>query len=69
MDLREYLFRKRLTVKEFSETLDYTRTHLSQIINGNRRPSKRLAKAIEELTEGEVTIHELLKKKNKKKDL
>lgn len=63
MDLREYLFRKRITVKEFSETLDYTRTHLSQIINGNRSPSKRLARSIEKATNGEVTAEELLKGK------
>lgn len=63
MDLREYLFRKRITVKEFSETLDYTRTHLSQIINGNRNPSKRLARSIEKATNGEVTAEELLKGK------
>lgn len=61
MDLREYLFRKRLTVTEFSKELEYSRTHLSEIVNGKRKVGKRLAKDIEKATNGEVTIAELMK--------
>ncbi len=60
MDLREYLFRKRMTTKEFAEKLEYSRTHLTLILNGKSRPSKRLAKDIERLTDGEVTVADLL---------
>jgi len=55
MTLRDYLFHNRMSVKQFSETLDYSRTHLSGIIHGKLKPSKRLAKAIEKATNGEVT--------------
>lgn len=64
MDLREYLFRQRISVQEFAEKLEYSRTHLSLIVNGKGRPSPRLAKAIEKATNGEVTAEELLKKKD-----
>lgn len=62
MDLREYLFRKRLTVKEFSELIDCSRTHVSAIVNNRIKPSKRLAKSIELATNGEVKAEELLGK-------
>ncbi len=59
MDLREYLFHHRLTVKEFSEMLDCSRAYISAIIHGKREPSIRLAKSIERVTNGEVTVKEL----------
>jgi ribosome-binding protein aMBF1 (putative translation factor) len=60
MNLREYLFYNRITVKEFSEKIEYSRTHLSAIIHGRLKPSKRLAKQIERETNGEVTVKELM---------
>jgi DNA-binding transcriptional regulator YdaS (Cro superfamily) len=65
MNLKEYLFLKRMSVKEFSEYMGYSRTHISAIINGHLKPSNGLAKAIERVTEGQVKAEELLKgKKN-----
>lgn len=63
MDLREYLFRNRLTVTELSKKLECHRTYLSEIVNGARKPGKRLAKDIERATDGQVTADELLKEK------
>lgn len=60
MDLREYLFRNRLTVKEFSQRLECSRPHLTEIIHGRRKPGKRLANDIEKLTGGQVKAAELL---------
>lgn len=57
MELREYLFRNRLTVTHLSRLLECTRTHLSEIIHGRRKPSRRLAKDIEKITNGEVKAH------------
>ncbi len=62
MDLREYLFKKRISIKDFADTLGYSRTHLSLIVNDRASPSKRLALAIEKITKGEVTANELLAK-------
>lgn len=61
MKLREYLFVNRISVKEFSKSVDYSRTHLSGVVNGKLKPSKKLARAIEKATQGEVSIEELTK--------
>ena len=61
MKLREYLFVHRMTVKEFSALVDYSRTHLSAIVNDKLRPSAKLARRIEKETNGEVKAEELLK--------
>lgn len=60
MNLREYLFRKRLTQVDFAKKLEISRGHLSQIMKQTKHPSRKLAKAIEDLTEGKVTAIELL---------
>lgn len=61
MDLRTYLFQKRTSIADFSRQLKCSRDHLSRIVNGKLKPSERLAKDIEEATNGEVTAKELLK--------
>jgi DNA-binding transcriptional regulator YdaS (Cro superfamily) len=66
VNLRTYLFNKRISVTEFSKTIGCSRIHLSEIINGRRIPSLMLAKAIERITEGEVTTSELLEEKKEK---
>jgi len=43
MNLKEYLFVHRISVKEFSETLGYSRTHLSAIVHGKFKPTRKLA--------------------------
>lgn len=48
---------------EFAKTIDYSRGHLTSIINGKLFPSNKLARQIEKATNGEVTADELLKEK------
>lgn len=55
MDLDEYLFRKRISQTDFAKDLVISRNHLGEILRGRRTPSVKLAKKIEELTQGEVT--------------
>lgn len=66
MNFREYLFKKRITQVEFAKKLEVSRGHLSQILNGTKHPSRKLAKKIEEHTEGKVTAVELLFPENYK---
>ena len=54
MNLREYLFLKRMNITEFSILVDCSRNYISQIVNGRYIPSKKLARAIERVTNGEV---------------
>jgi DNA-binding transcriptional regulator YdaS (Cro superfamily) len=65
MNLREYLFYNRISIKEFAEKIEYSRPHLSGIIHGKYRPSARLAKTIELATNGEVTVKELMEGEEK----
>lgn len=60
MDLREYLFRKQISITEFSNQLECSRGYLSTIVHG-KKPSRLLAKEIERITNGEVTVEELMK--------
>lgn len=60
VNLREYLFKKRITQVDFAKKLEISRGHLSQILYGAKHPSRKLAKKIEEETEGKVTAIELL---------
>lgn len=63
MELREYLFRKRMKISEFSKQINYGRGYINEIINGTKKPGKKIAEAIEKATNGEVTAQEVLKDK------
>jgi len=60
MDLREYVFRKRTTYDELCKKVGCSRNHLNRVGTGGKIPSLVLAKVIEMVTEGEVTVAELL---------
>lgn len=60
MDLREYMFRNRLTSVELAKRLDCSRQVITMIRSG-KKVGKRLAKDIEDLTNGQVTVEEILK--------
>jgi transcriptional regulator with XRE-family HTH domain len=60
MDLREYLFRKRMSSTDFAKLLGCERSYLSKIVNRKMKPGKYLAKAIVEATNGEVSYEELM---------
>jgi plasmid maintenance system antidote protein VapI len=63
VNLRDYLYHNRISVTEFAKNIDYSRGHLTSIINGKLRPSKKLARQIEKATNGEVKAEELLNEK------
>ena len=58
--LDRYLFENGFTKTEFAEALGIDRNHLHSIISGRRQPSIKLAKKIEEHTEGKISKEELL---------
>lgn len=65
MDLKEYLFKHRITVKEFSERVNYARGYISSVVNG-KKPGRILAEMIEKITNGEIKAKDLLKNDNQK---
>lgn len=60
MHLDEYLFRNKITQRKFADEIDITSAYLSHIINGVHVPSVKLAKNIEEKTQGQVGWVELI---------
>jgi transcriptional regulator with XRE-family HTH domain len=59
-DLLGYLRKQKLSITDFGKILNYNRSHLSKIIHGRQRPSKKLAEAIERVTHGEINAKKLL---------
>ena len=59
MELRDYLHFSRKTITSFAKNISISRCHLTQIVNGHKRASIHLAKHIEEVTGGEVTVKDL----------
>jgi transcriptional regulator with XRE-family HTH domain len=68
MELREYLFRERLTVTAFAKQLGVSRNHINKIVNGHGRPGVALARLIEHETQGKVTAQEMLQHEKKEKE-
>ena len=66
MDLRTYLFMNRIEYKDFAEKLGITRQCIWKYCNGGW-PQPKIAKRIEEITEGEITAEQLLKGRPKPK--
>lgn len=60
MDLRRFLFEKKLPVKKFAEDMEISISLVYHLLNHQRMPSRNLASKIEKYTEGAVTKEELL---------
>ncbi len=57
MNLKEYLFYKNMSLKEFSLLVDISACHLSSVITGGRRVTPKLLRALERVTDGWVKPH------------
>lgn len=68
MNLKIYLATINMKVKDFSELLECDPRYMSRIMNGRIHPGKRLAKAIEEMTDGQVKFEKKPKKKQEKEN-
>lgn len=60
MKLKEYLERKKLTERQLALSIGISQQHLNRLINRASNPSLPLAKKIQDVTKGKVTIEELL---------
>lgn len=67
MNLRDYLYFNNLQIQEFAEKLMIVPSYLSDISRGMKKPSLRLAKSIETLTKGKVTVDDMMNIKPLKK--
>ena len=55
MNLKEYLFYKEMTVREFAAIADISPCHLSSVISGQRPTTPKLLRAIARATKNKVT--------------
>lgn len=62
MDLREYLFKKEISITAFAKEIGFTRGYINAIAKKNIVPGRKLAEVIEKATAGNVTFD---KKKTK----
>lgn len=65
MKLRDYLHQKkysqeRLSIKKFAESMELSASHITNYLHGRTIVSKKVARAIERRTQGEVTAQEVL---------
>lgn len=60
MKLSEYLKSKNMTGQQFADVVGCGQPMISLMTNGERRPSPELALRIEQVTNGAVTLRELL---------
>jgi len=67
MDLREFIFLHGLTVTQVAKDLECNRSYFSQVLHGEVKAGKRLARDICRYTNGTVTEYELNKEFNRKK--
>jgi DNA-binding transcriptional regulator YdaS (Cro superfamily) len=67
MNLKDYLYYKRVSYDDFARVIGVTKGHLQNIISGTRWPSTKLCSKIELHTAGEVTLKDLTKGKPKRK--
>lgn len=58
--MKDFIFRKNLSVKQLASDLEISPSYLYQLIRGERKPSLDLAQKIEIITGGEVTVGRLL---------
>ncbi len=63
MELREYLFRRNLSIEKFALQIGYHRNTIGLISKKKHVPSRALAKLIESETKGVVTFEELRSKR------
>lgn len=62
--LKEYLDKYGITVRAFARNCNCSAATIHKIINGKCCPRLDIAIAIEETTERQVTVYDLIRKKN-----
>ena len=65
MELKIYLLCHKTSITQFAKMVGISRSYLNQIILGKKFPSQKLAKRIEEASEGHVTVKDVMKKVKK----
>lgn len=59
MNLREYLFRKKIKHEDFAKQIEVSRKTLYSIMNGRMDPRLSVVRRIEKMTHGEVLAQDI----------
>lgn len=59
MNLKEYLYEKRLSQERFANLIKYSRHHVMQVLHKKLKPGPKMIEAIVKATNGEVTEGEI----------
>jgi len=59
MDLRLYLFLKKISASELARRMDYSQATINGVVRGTYKPTKKICRAIEHATGGHVTREDL----------
>lgn len=60
MHLKLYLVKNKIKTQAFADKLGCSRNHLSEVMNGKKKPSLTLAKLIQVFTNDEVKSEDVL---------
>ena len=60
MDIYEYVKKTGITLIEFSRRIEISESYLFMILKGSKKPSKKLIRTIERVTEGNVSLCEIV---------
>lgn len=67
MNLREWLFRQRLSITYFAGLIKVDRSYIYQWMQGKNIPSNQIMDRIRKISRNEVSTHEDLKDEREKK--
>lgn len=68
MKFRQYLWTRNLTIKEFALSMRYDPGYLGQVMNGKKKPGRKLSEDIEAATDGEITIDDIIDTMNARQE-
>lgn len=60
MQLRDYLHHNKIKKKDFAEKIGFNVNYLGAVAEYVRKPSKKFAMIVEMITEGKVTMDEIM---------
>lgn len=60
MKVDEFIGKRNVNISQLAKKINYDQAYVNKILNGFYKPSKQIAKALEEATEGKITYDDLL---------
>lgn len=63
MTLDEFIYSRRITLREFADLIDFSASYVSQVKNGHKKPSARMIYIVMQVTNGTVDLS-MLRNKN-----